>query len=278
MPRIRALGNTLFAVMLGLLSKRSVGDTASGMRVIRRDCLEHLYPLPDGLHFTPAMSARILLEDRLRLVEVPMPYAERIGRSKLSVLRDGLRFLHVITLAALCYRPARPLLLLAGLVAIPALLLGLQPATYYLRERMLEEGMIYRILLSSLLATVVALLACGAAVADRAAATIHRRRRFSAGVSGLLGRLLSAPTSLLPVIVLLALGLLVVAPGIEQYARERMVEMHWSRAVLASLLVVVAAVVGLTSFLLGMLELIRAQQSKPAAPPPADRVRPESAA
>ena len=39
------------------------------------------------------MSARALLEDKLPLVEVPMPYAERVGRSKLSVVKDGLRFL-----------------------------------------------------------------------------------------------------------------------------------------------------------------------------------------
>jgi glycosyltransferase involved in cell wall biosynthesis len=88
MPRIRRLGNRIYALILSALSTRNVTDTASGMRIIRREALTQLYPLPDGLHFTPAMSARVLLEDKLTLVEVPMPYAERIGRSKLSVLRD----------------------------------------------------------------------------------------------------------------------------------------------------------------------------------------------
>lgn len=273
MPLIRTIGNTLFAAMLGVLSKRTVGDTASGMRAIRRDCLEHLYPLPDGLHFTPAMSARVLLEDRLRLAEVPMPYAERIGDSKLSVVRDGVRFLRVISLAALCYRPARPLLLVAAVVGLLAVLLGLQPIGFYAENARLEEGMIYRILMSSLLATLTALCVCAAAVADRAAATIHRRRRYSAGVSGLLARVLSLPWAALPLALLLGLGVWTVWPGLEQYARERMVDMHWSRAVFASLLVVLAGVVGVTSFLLSMLELIRAQQDKPAATPPADRER-----
>src|SRR5262245_27786764 len=72
MPFVRALGNALFAWILGLLSRRRIRDTASGMRVLRRSALDHLTPLPDGLHFTPAMSARILMEDRLRLVELPM--------------------------------------------------------------------------------------------------------------------------------------------------------------------------------------------------------------
>lgn len=92
MPRIRSIGNTLFAWILGILSRRAIQDTASGMRVIRRSALRLLYPLPDGMHFTPAISARVLLEDELRLAEVPMAYAERRGESKLSVTRDGVRF------------------------------------------------------------------------------------------------------------------------------------------------------------------------------------------
>ena len=63
MPLIRTIGNTIFAMLLGVLSRQSVVDTASGMRVIRRSALRDLYPLPDGLHFTPAMSARVLLQD-----------------------------------------------------------------------------------------------------------------------------------------------------------------------------------------------------------------------
>ena len=98
MPGVRRIGNLLFAWILGLLSDRRLDDTASGMRVIRRDALSDLYPLPNGLHFTPAMSARALLEGRLTLTEVPVPYAERIGRSKLSVVKDGLRFLAAIVL------------------------------------------------------------------------------------------------------------------------------------------------------------------------------------
>ncbi|NNL66409.1 MAG: glycosyltransferase family 2 protein, partial [Myxococcales bacterium] len=175
MPRVRALGNTVFAWMLGLLSKRVVKDTASGMRVIRREALPALDPLPDGLHFTPAMSARILLEDRLRLAELPMPYAERVGDSKLSVLKDGVRFLHVILQAVMCYRPARPLLLAAAGLGLAAFLLGLGPALLWLREGYVEEWMLYRVLLSSLLFTGVAILACGAAVAERIAALAGRR-------------------------------------------------------------------------------------------------------
>ena len=52
--------------------------------------------------------ARVLLEAKLKLVERPMPYAERVGESKLSVYRDGIRFLTSIIQAAAPFQPARP--------------------------------------------------------------------------------------------------------------------------------------------------------------------------
>jgi len=63
------------------------------------------------------MSARALLdrEARVKLVEIDMPYYERVGDSKLKAGRDGLRFLGVITKTALIYRPARLAVLLAVL-------------------------------------------------------------------------------------------------------------------------------------------------------------------
>src|SRR5580704_8069707 len=92
MPLIRRIGNIIFATILSVFSSSRVRDTASGMRVVRRSSLDRLYPLPDGLHFTPAMSARAMLSEGTRIVEVDMPYHERSGESKLRVGKDGVRF------------------------------------------------------------------------------------------------------------------------------------------------------------------------------------------
>lgn len=118
MPLVRRIGNTIFATLVSILSNRHVTDSASGQRVIRRDILSQLYPLPDGLNFTPVMSTRAMYED-VRIVEVPIHYSERVGRSKLSVVRDGMRFLNTILTTALTYNPARIFGLLgAGLVGL----------------------------------------------------------------------------------------------------------------------------------------------------------------
>ncbi len=116
MPVTRRLGNWFFAGLLSLVGNAHVADSASGMRVLRRDILAQLYPLPDGLQFTPAMSTRALHE-QLKMIEVPIPYRERVGRSKLSVVRDGARFLKTILWTALSYNPVRILGLL-GLVGL----------------------------------------------------------------------------------------------------------------------------------------------------------------
>lgn len=277
MPLVRTIGNRIFAWILGALSKRIVQDTASGMRVIRRDALESLYPLPDGLHFTPAMSARALLEDKLNLVEVPMPYAERVGRSKLSVVKDGIRFLTVILRAAVAHRPSRPLLLAAGALVLGTLAVAFQPVSYWLGHGELREPMIYRVMLASLLGTLSAIVICSAAVSERMAALVHRRAVASRGVTGQLERLLSRGARRGLIALLLAVAVLTSWPGIVQYVSTGQVEMHWSRAMLSSLLGVVAVMLGITSFLIHMLELVAAQQREPRAVRPPDRIWPARA-
>lgn len=106
MPAVRRLGNLIWSSLLTLIGDSRVQDPASGMRVLRRSCLQRVYPLPDGLNFTPVMSTRCLHE-ALKVVEIPIPYHERSGRSKLSVVRDGTRFLKTILWTAMQYNPAR---------------------------------------------------------------------------------------------------------------------------------------------------------------------------
>ena len=106
MPLVRRIGNTFFATLLSLVGRSAVTDSASGMRVFRRETLGVLSPLPDGLNLTPVMSTRAVHE-RIAVLEVPISYRERVGRSKLSVTRDGLRFLKTIVWTTLTYNPVR---------------------------------------------------------------------------------------------------------------------------------------------------------------------------
>lgn len=70
------------------------------------------------------------------MLEVPIPYSERVGRSKLSVVKDGMRYVKTITWTTLSYNPARVLgifgligVAIAALVGIGLLIARLQGVT-----------------------------------------------------------------------------------------------------------------------------------------------------
>lgn len=126
MPATRRLGNFIFANLLSILGRQKITDSASGMRVFKKNILEQVYPLPNGLNLTPVMSTRALHEN-IKMVEVPIPYSERVGRSKLSVVRDGSVFLQSIMWTVMTYNPVRIMGLvgLGGVVLAFLVLLGL---------------------------------------------------------------------------------------------------------------------------------------------------------
>ena len=124
MPITRRVGNVFFAGLLTMLGWQRITDSASGMRVFKRDILKVVYPLPNGLNLTPVMSTRAVHEG-LVMTEVAIPYSERVGRSKLSVFRDGMLFLQSMVWTVMAYNPVRVLgilgmagVILAGLVAL----------------------------------------------------------------------------------------------------------------------------------------------------------------
>lgn len=236
MPAIRRLGNRVYALILSALSNRVVTDTASGMRVIRRNVLERLYPLPDGLHFTPAMSARVLMDDRLRIVECPMSYEERIGESKLHVFRDGVRFLHTILEMTLMWRPARTLIASAVVCLMLMALLASHPVETWLRLGRLEEGMIYRLLSCSLLGCLGFTLLSAGVICENLNRLWSGRRILPTFATATLDRIFSFggwAMVLVPAAPVLAW---LIGPGLWTRVVDGHVVIHWSRFVLAGLI------------------------------------------
>lgn len=141
MPLTRRLGNAFFARLLSALSGTRISDCASGMRILKEGALAKLPPLPDGLDFTPALSARAVYAG-LKTIEVPIPYCERVGKSKLSLVGDGFRFLGSILSVALVCGPRRIFGALGASCLAAALLLGLIPTAGYLSTRTVPDAYI----------------------------------------------------------------------------------------------------------------------------------------
>ncbi|MGQ0539746.1 MAG: glycosyltransferase family 2 protein [Gemmatimonadaceae bacterium] len=236
MPRVRRIGNRLYAGLLTTCGAQSVTDSASGMRVIRRSALQRLYPLPDGMHFTPAMSSIALFDPMLTIVEIPMRYAERVGDSKLSVARDGVRFLKVITETALSYRPLRifggaALVLLALAVAY-----GWGPLVHYLQVRRIEDWMYYRLSAVAVAITAGVTLLVVGMLAQQAVSLIHKdfdrvERRHRVVDALVLQRLM------LWGVLAAGAGVALNLPALHSYLTTGRVTAHWIYILVGGLLV-----------------------------------------
>lgn len=244
MPAVRAFGNRLYALLLRSLTGVRMTDTASGMRVFKRSLLPRLSPLPSGLHFTPAMTARVACMGA-RLVEHPIPYSERVGQSKLSVVSDGVRFLRVILGTVFAYFPMRVFGPLSVVFILTAGGLAVMPVRFYLNDTVLEDWMIYRLL------TVLTLSVCGAIfsaiglLAQKASNAALGRKptwldeptvRETAGLAG---------------VSLWVIGVGVNWPTVVEYATTSHITRHWGWVLVGALAVIYGTVLVSLSIALG---------------------------
>lgn len=93
---IRSLGNRFYVTLLKFLFNSKLSDVCSGMRVFRSSLKNEIIGLKtDGLSFSIDFTAYALVSG-WRISERPIHYRVRTGESKLSVIRDGLKFLSVV--------------------------------------------------------------------------------------------------------------------------------------------------------------------------------------
>ncbi|ADQ67178.1 glycosyl transferase [Halogeometricum borinquense DSM 11551] len=87
MPTLNRYGNAAFALLASLLMGRRVHDTTTGMRAYRRELL-HDIDWTENTGLSAELLIRPLMRD-YRVTEVPIPYRERAGETKLDPFRGG---------------------------------------------------------------------------------------------------------------------------------------------------------------------------------------------
>jgi glycosyltransferase involved in cell wall biosynthesis len=104
---VRATGNAVFQLLAGWLTGRPIPDLTSGFRAARRDrLLEILHLLPNGFSY-PTTSCLAFLKAGHNVAFVPIAARPRVGKSKIRVFRDGVRFLLIIFKVVTLYSPLR---------------------------------------------------------------------------------------------------------------------------------------------------------------------------
>ena len=113
------MGNRLFSGLVSYISSAEITDSQSGMRAFRREIFPEIDVKAKSLEYEPKATARAA-KLGYKIKEIPIEYRERIGKSKISGTKDGIKILS--SLVSVAYSETS---LLARMIMIPGLLLGL---------------------------------------------------------------------------------------------------------------------------------------------------------
>lgn len=103
----RGVANTLYNWLATRMTGHDVADLTSGFRAARTDRFrEFLYLLPNGFSY-PTTSTMAFFRSAYPVAYIPIKAAQRVGKSHIKPLRDGLRFLLIIFKIATLYSPLK---------------------------------------------------------------------------------------------------------------------------------------------------------------------------
>jgi hypothetical protein len=205
------------------------------------------------------------------MIESPMDYEERAGRSKLSVVRDGLRFLRTILDVGLTYQPFR-LISLPGIFLIAvAIGLMLPLVAHYAVAGSIHEGQIYRFLTALVCASGGMELFLIGLQAERTVER-SRRKKWPGGLLFLfLRRVVTQRTLALYAAAFFAGAIGLNVEGLRSYLETGFVWQHWSRTAAGAMLVLL----GFQCVGSAVMERLHSLLVPVAPPPPSQAVERE---
>jgi glycosyltransferase involved in cell wall biosynthesis len=91
-PAFNRIGNNIFSFLATYISCMGIKDSQTGLRAFKREMFDKLDVKAKGLEFETKMTVRAA-KLGYKIVEVPIEYRERVGKSKLNPIKDGVRML-----------------------------------------------------------------------------------------------------------------------------------------------------------------------------------------
>jgi glycosyltransferase involved in cell wall biosynthesis len=103
----RGMANAFYNWLASRMTGHKVADLTSGFRAVRADKFrEFLHLLPNGFSY-PTTSTMAFFRSAYAVDYVPIKAAQRVGKSHIKPLRDGVRFLLIIFKIATLYSPLK---------------------------------------------------------------------------------------------------------------------------------------------------------------------------
>ena len=136
----RLFANGLYNGIASMMSGRKILDLTSGFRVARAEKFKQfLYLLPNGFSY-PTTITMAFLRSGYSITFEPISAAERVGKSHIRPIRDGVRFLIIIFKVATLYSPLKIFLPASGLFFATGL--GYYAYTYVATARFTNMSML----------------------------------------------------------------------------------------------------------------------------------------
>lgn len=103
--RGRGAANGFYNRLASWMTGHRIADLTSGFRAVRAEKFrEFLHLLPNGFSY-PTTCTMAFFRSAYSVAYLPIPVAQRIGRSHIRPMRDGIRFLLIIFKIATLYSP-----------------------------------------------------------------------------------------------------------------------------------------------------------------------------
>jgi glycosyltransferase involved in cell wall biosynthesis len=117
----RFFANGVYNRLASLITGRQIPDLTSGFRAVRANLFKRfLYLLPNGFSY-PTTITMAFLRSGYPVGFVPIKSHQRVGKSHIRPVRDGLRFLIIIFKVATLYAPLKVFLPVSGLFFVTGL-------------------------------------------------------------------------------------------------------------------------------------------------------------
>lgn len=116
----RGIANTLYNHLATYMTEHRVEDLTSGFRAVRAEKFrEFLYLLPNGFSY-PTTSTMAFFRAGYSVTYVPIHAAQRIGKSHINPVKDGVRFFLIIFKIATLFSPLKMFLPIAVVLFLMA--------------------------------------------------------------------------------------------------------------------------------------------------------------
>lgn len=103
----RWLGNELLNRFASLMTSQHVSDLTSGFRAVSATTFrEFIHLLPNGFSY-PTTSTMAYLRSGYPVLYIPISAKQRVGKSKINLVRDGIRFLVIVLKVTTLFSPMR---------------------------------------------------------------------------------------------------------------------------------------------------------------------------